>query len=73
MAQGSRSGSEAVKAQAGTPVLDELRGILRNTPSKQWREEIRKRMGELDAGEVETVAWDDVRSRLKATLRNRAS
>lgn len=29
-----------------------------------WREEIERRMAELDAGSVETIPWEEVRTRL---------
>jgi putative addiction module component (TIGR02574 family) len=31
-----------------------------------WEQEIDRRVGQLDRGEVATVAWDEVRNRLKS-------
>lgn len=36
-----------------------------------WRQEVAVRVAALDAGEVETVPWEEVRDRLFARLRER--
>lgn len=36
-----------------------------------WRQEVAARVAALDAGEVETVPWEEVRDRLFARLRER--
>jgi putative addiction module component (TIGR02574 family) len=38
-----------------------------------WREEVAARVAALDAGEVETVAWEEVRDRLFMKLSERRS
>lgn len=37
----------------------------------EWRQEVAVRVAALDAGEVETVPWEEVRDRLTARLRER--
>lgn len=36
-----------------------------------WRQEVAARVAALDAGEVETVPWEEIRDRLFARLRER--
>lgn len=38
---------------------------------RAWREEVAARVAARDAGELETVPWEDVRDRLYARLRER--
>ena len=52
------------RAALADSLRDSLDTDVDEDAAEQWRVEIRKRMAELDAGTVETVAWDDVRVRL---------
>ena len=57
------------RAALADSLLDSLDTDVDEDAAEQWRVEIRKRMAELDAGTVETVAWDDVRVRLGSVLK----
>jgi putative addiction module component (TIGR02574 family) len=35
-----------------------------------WAEEIKRRVGELENGAIETISWDEVRSKLAAKLKS---
>jgi putative addiction module component (TIGR02574 family) len=35
-----------------------------------WREEIRRRLQQIDSGAVETIPWDEARSTLRDSLRS---
>lgn len=52
------------------PVIDQAEGADRPTPDlgAEWRREIAARVAALDAGEVETTPWEEVRGRLEARL-----
>ena len=55
--------AEARAALAGI-LLDSLNGQQDPDAERAWREEIRRRIGQLDADPARTVSWDQVRERL---------
>ncbi len=57
------------RAALADSLLDSLDTKVDEDASEQWRVEIRRRMAELDAGTVETVAWEDVQVRLGSVLK----
>lgn len=50
-------------------LLDSLDTEVDEEAGQRWREEIRKRISELDSGAVRAVAWPDVHARLSARIR----
>lgn len=57
------------RAALADSLLDSLDTNVDEDATNQWRAEIEARMAELDAGAVETVAWEDVRARLSGILK----
>jgi putative addiction module component (TIGR02574 family) len=57
------------RAALADSLLESLDTDVDEDAPEQWRIETRKRMAELDSGSVETVAWDDVRARLRQSLK----
>jgi putative addiction module component (TIGR02574 family) len=50
-------------------LLDSLDTEVDEEAGQRWREEIRKRISELDSGAVRAVAWPDVHARLSTRIR----
>jgi putative addiction module component (TIGR02574 family) len=50
-------------------LLEKLDEPVECTPelTETWKEEIKKRSAEYDAGQAETVAWEDVKARWRAS------
>ena len=46
------------------------RGEVDADAETRWQQEISSRIAELDSGEVKTVLWTEVRSKISATLRH---
>jgi putative addiction module component (TIGR02574 family) len=62
---------EAERAEIVTALLSSLEpGVV--GVEGAWREEIRRRVAEIDAGEVELVPWETVRKDLFSRLNDRS-
>jgi putative addiction module component (TIGR02574 family) len=62
---------EADRANLAGALLESLEPHQDVEVEAAWREEVAARVAALDAGEVETVPWEEVRDRLFARLRER--
>ena len=74
-----RSASDILKEALALPpaarvvladtLLDSLDSEIDEQAGQQWREEIRNRIVELDAGAVQAVGWAEVQTRLRQRIR----
>lgn len=55
---------ERDRATLAALLIESLEEEPESGVEEAWREEIERRMAELDAGNVETVPWEEVRARL---------
>ena len=55
---------ETDRADIAAALLDSLEPPQEVDVEKAWRQEVAARVAALDAGEVETVPWEQVRDRL---------
>jgi len=55
---------ESDRATLAGALIESLETTVDEGADEAWAEEIRRRVEELDAGAVETVAWSEVRERL---------
>ena len=62
---------EPDRAEVAGTLLDSLEPAAEAGVEQAWREEVAARVAALDAGEIETVAWEDVRDRLLMKLSER--
>lgn len=60
--------SEADRAEVAGALLNSLEPVEEAEIESAWRQEVATRVAALDAGEVETIPWNDVRDRLVARL-----
>ncbi len=60
--------SEADRAEVAGALLNSLEPVEEAEIESAWRQEVAARVAALDAGEVETIPWNDVRDRLVARL-----
>ncbi len=62
----------ALPAEARAALIDSLIGSLDievdENAEEAWREEIYRRLQEIDSGAVKLIPWDDARRRLRALL-----
>ena len=56
------------RAALADSLLESIDAEVDEDAESKWREEIRKRMGELDSGAVRPISWSDVESRLRQRL-----
>lgn len=65
--------SQEERAELAGALLDSLEPATEPTSDieKAWRQEVASRVAALDAGQVETVAWDEVRDRMFSRLGER--
>lgn len=63
--------SEAERADIAGALLESLDSAGEPDVETAWRREVADRVAALDAGEVETIPWETIRSRLLARLRER--
>ena len=61
--------SEEERADLAGALLESLEPPADADLDSAWREEIARRMAEIDSGAVQTVRWDVVRDRLYSRLR----
>lgn len=62
---------EADRADIAGALLESLEPEEEADVEAAWKREVRARVAALDAGEVETIPWEDVRNRLLARLSER--
>ncbi len=60
---------EADRADIAGALLESLQPAEEADVETVWRQEVATRVAALDAGEVETIPWAEVRDRLFARLR----
>jgi putative addiction module component (TIGR02574 family) len=63
--------SERDRAALAGLLIESLEVEAESGVEAAWSEEIQRRVADLDAGDVETVAWDEVRQRLLDRLNAR--
>jgi putative addiction module component (TIGR02574 family) len=49
-------------------LLESIDAEVDEDAESKWREEIRKRMAELDSGAVRSISWSEVETRLRQRL-----
>jgi len=59
---------EADRAEVAGALLNSLEPVEEADIESAWRQEVAARVAALDAGEVETIPWNEVRDRLVARL-----
>lgn len=62
---------EADRAELAGALLESVQPEEEADVETAWRQEVAARVAALDAGEVETIPWEEVRDRLFARLRER--
>lgn len=62
---------EGDRAEIAGALLESLEPTAEIDIEKAWRQEVAARVAALDAGEVETIPWDEVRNSLLARLSER--
>jgi putative addiction module component (TIGR02574 family) len=60
---------EAARAALADSLIESLDGPVDEGAEEAWKQEVDRRLRELDSGAVSTVAWDDVRRRLRTRSR----
>ena len=61
------------RADIAGALLESLQPAEEADVEAAWRQEVAARVAALDAGEVETLPWEEVRNRLFTRLRERPS
>lgn len=59
---------EEDRAEIAGVLLESLDPTTEADVERAWRQEVAARIGALDAGEVETIPWSEVRDRLGTRL-----
>lgn len=63
--------SEADRADLAGILLQSIEPAAETEVEQAWRQEVARRVAALEAGEVTTVPWEEVRDRLLARLGER--
>ena len=63
--------SESDRAEIAGALLESIQPGNDMDVEAEWRQEVAARVAALNAGEVETVPWEEIRDRLFARLRER--
>jgi len=58
------------RAALADSLLDSLDAEVEPNAEEAWRQEVQRRLAELDSEAVETIPWSQARSRLLAKLRS---
>jgi putative addiction module component (TIGR02574 family) len=58
----------AARAALADSLIDSLDQEVDDNAEEAWRSEIARRIRDLDAGVVQTIAWDEVRRQLRSRL-----
>jgi putative addiction module component (TIGR02574 family) len=64
--------AEAERAEIAGALLESLEPSSDTGVDKAWREEVRRRLEQLDAGSAELIPWEEVREQLFARLNARS-
>ena len=59
---------ESDRAELAGRLLESLDGVPDEGVEAAWAEEIERRIRQIDAGEVKTIPWQEVRAKLYARL-----
>ena len=62
---------ESDRAELAGRLLETLHGEPDEDVEAAWAEEVERRVRQLDAGEVKTIPWEEVRAKLHARLNER--
>jgi len=62
---------ESDRAELAGRLLETLHGEPDEDVEAAWAEEIERRVRQIDAGEVKTIPWEEVRAKLYARLNER--
>jgi putative addiction module component (TIGR02574 family) len=54
------------RAELVDSLLGSLDGEMDQVVDEAWRAEVRKRVAEIESGEVETVSWEDFEARMRS-------
>lgn len=60
--------SETDRAELAGRLLETLQGEPDADVELAWAEEVERRVRQIDSGEVKTISWDEVRTKLYARL-----
>jgi len=60
--------ADAERAEIAGALLESLEPSLDTGVDEAWREEVRRRLEQLDAGSAELIPWEEVREQLFARL-----
>jgi len=60
---------EEARAALADSLLESLDTEVDENSEEAWREEIQRRLGEIDTGAVRLVPWSEARKRLEARLK----
>jgi putative addiction module component (TIGR02574 family) len=60
---------EADRAKLAVTLIESLDSETQSTSSDEWDAEIRRRLEELDRGDVAAIPWDEVRRQLREDAR----
>jgi len=63
-----RDAAEVLKDALALPAVDSLDTEVDEDAEEAWREEIRRRLQEIDSGATKLVQWDEGRRRLFGRL-----
>lgn len=64
--------SDGERAEIAAALLESLEPPADTDIESAWRQEIQKRIEQIDCGQVQTVPWSEVRDSRFAKLRDRA-
>lgn len=59
---------EAERAELAGKLLESIEGEPEEGVEAAWAEEVERRVRQIEAGEVKTIPWEEVRARLHARL-----
>lgn len=59
---------ETERAELAALLLESIEGEPDEGVEAAWAEEVERRVRQIDAGEVETIPWEEVRAKLYARL-----
>jgi putative addiction module component (TIGR02574 family) len=61
---------DAERAALADSLLDSLDPTVEEGAAEAWRQEVNRRVAELECGSVSALPWSDMRARLTAALRD---
>lgn len=59
---------EAERAELAGKLLESIEGEPEEGVEAAWAEEVERRVRQIEAGEVKTIPWEEVRAKLHARL-----